>query len=55
MRLVSTGPKVEHLFRVIERQCGYLGMRFLDLAKYYAAQWDTLFALSRLWRVTDTY
>jgi len=40
--------KVEHPFRVIKRQFGYLKTRFRGLAKN-TAQLVTLFALSSLW------
>ncbi|BCR24358.1 hypothetical protein KAM429_40830 [Aquipseudomonas alcaligenes] len=40
--------KVEHPFRVIKRQFGYVKVRFRGLAKY-TAQLVTLFALSNLW------
>ncbi|HBN8055870.1 TPA: IS5 family transposase [Pseudomonas aeruginosa] len=40
--------KVEHLFRVIKRQFGYVKTRFRGLAKN-TAQLVTLFALSNLW------
>ena len=42
--------KVEHPFRVIKRQFGYVKTRFRGLAKY-TAQLVTLFALSNLWMV----
>ncbi len=40
--------KVEHPFRVIKRQFGYMKTRFRGLAKN-RAQLVTLFALSNLW------
>ena len=40
--------KVEHPFRVIKRQFGYVKTRFRGLAKN-TAQLVTLFALSNLW------
>ena len=42
--------KVEHPFRVIKRQFGYVKTRFRGLAKN-TAQLVTLFALSNLWMV----
>jgi IS5 family transposase len=42
--------KVEHPFRVIKRQFGYVKTRFRGLAKN-TAQLTTLFALSSLWMV----
>ncbi|WP_434547853.1 condensin complex protein MksE [Pseudomonas putida] len=42
--------KVEHPFRVIKRQFGYVKTRFRGLAKN-TAQLTTLFALSNLWMV----
>ncbi len=42
--------KVEHPFRVIKRQLGYVKVRFQDLAKKTAPM-VTLFALSNLWMV----
>ena len=44
----SLRAKVEHPFRVIKRQFGYLKVRYRGLAKN-AAQVMTLFALSNLW------
>jgi transposase, IS5 family len=41
---------VEHPFRVIKRQFGYVKVRYRGLAKN-AAQQTTLFALSNLWMV----
>lgn len=46
----QTRAKVEHPFRVIKRQFGYVKTRFLGLAKN-TAQLTTLFALSNLWMV----
>jgi IS5 family transposase len=40
--------KVEHPFRVVKRQFGYVKVRFRGLAKN-TAQIVTLFALSNLW------
>ncbi len=45
---VQVRAKVEHPFRVIKRQFGYVQVRFRDLAKN-SAQLVTLFALSNLW------
>ena len=42
--------KVEHPFRVIKRQWGYVKVRYRGLAKN-TAQLHTLFALSNLWMV----
>jgi IS5 family transposase len=42
--------KVEHPFRVIKRQFGFVKVRFRGLAKN-TAQLKTLFALSNLWMV----
>lgn len=42
--------KIEHSFRVIKRQFGYVKTRFRGLAKN-TAQLTTLFALSNLWMV----
>ena len=44
----SLRAKVEHPFRVIKRQFGYVKVRYRGLAKY-TAQVLTLFALSNLW------
>ncbi|HTA64361.1 MAG TPA: transposase, partial [Xanthomonadaceae bacterium] len=44
----SVRAKVEHPFRVIKRQFGYVKVRYRGLAKN-AAQVLTLFALSNLW------
>jgi IS5 family transposase len=46
--LASIRAKVEHPFRVIKRQFGYLKVRYRGLKKN-AAQVQTLFALSNLW------
>ena len=46
----SIRAKVEHPFRVIKRQFGYVSVRYRGLAKY-TAQLHTLFALSNLWMV----
>ncbi|MBS6040699.1 transposase, partial [Pseudomonas sp.] len=46
----QTRAKVEHPFRVIKRQFGYVKTRFRGLAKN-TAQLTTLFALSNLWMV----
>jgi IS5 family transposase len=40
--------KVEHVFRVVKRQFGYMKVRYKGLAKN-TAQVKTLFALSNLW------
>jgi IS5 family transposase len=45
--------KVEHPFRVIKRQFGYVKVRYRGLAKN-AAQVMTLFALSNLWMMRRT-
>ncbi|WP_060483350.1 transposase [Pseudomonas sp. NBRC 111119] len=45
-----TRAKVEHPFRMIKRQFGYVKTRFCGLAKN-TAQLTTLFALSNLWMV----
>ena len=42
--------KVEHPFRVIKRQFGYVKVRYSGLKKN-TAQLVTLFALSNLWMV----
>jgi len=42
--------KVEHPFRVIKRQFGYVKVKYRGLAKN-AANRMTLFALSNIWRV----
>ena len=47
-RKASIRAKVEHPFRVIKRQFGYVKVRFKGLAKN-TAQILTLFALSNLW------
>lgn len=44
----SVRAKVEHPFRVIKRQFGYVKVRYRGLAKN-TAQLHTLFALSNLW------
>ncbi len=44
--------KVEHPFRVIKWQFGYVKMRFRELAKN-TAHMATLFALSNLWVAAD--
>ena len=44
--------KVEHPFRVIKRQFGYMKVRYRGLAKN-TAQLHTLFALSNLWMVRN--
>jgi len=44
----QTRAKVEHPFRVIKRQFGYVKVRFRGLMKN-TAQLNTLFALSNLW------
>ncbi|PDM32614.1 transposase, partial [Xanthomonas vasicola] len=44
----SLRAKVEHPFRVIKRQFGYVKVRYRGLAKN-TAQVLTLFALSNLW------
>ncbi len=46
----SVRAKVEHPFRVIKRQFGYVKVRYRGLAKN-TAQLHTLFALSNLWMV----
>ena len=46
----SVRAKVEHPFRVIKRQFGFVKVRYRGLAKN-AAQLHTLFALSNLWMV----
>jgi transposase, IS5 family len=46
----SIRAKVEHPFRVIKRQFGFVKVRYRGLAKN-AAQIKTLFALSNLWMV----
>ncbi|MDM8009074.1 MAG: IS5 family transposase [Phycisphaerae bacterium] len=47
-RKASLRAKVEHPFRVVKRQFGYIKVRYRGLAKN-AAQMYTLFALSNLW------
>ena len=49
----SIRAAVEHPFRVIKRQFGYVKVRYKGLAKN-AAQVKTLFALANLWRVRGT-
>ncbi len=44
----QTQAKVEHPFRVIKRQCGYVKVRFRGLMKN-TTQLTTLFTLSNLW------
>ena len=44
----SIRAKVEHPFRVIKRQFGFMKVRYRSLAKN-TAQLVTLFALSNLW------
>ncbi|WP_258527146.1 transposase, partial [Xanthomonas oryzae] len=44
----SLRAKVEHPFRVIKRQFGYVNVRYRGLVKN-TAQMLTLFALSNLW------
>ena len=46
----SVRAKVEHPFRVVKRQCGYVKVRYRGLKKN-TAQLFTLFALSNLWMV----
>ena len=46
----SIRAKVEHPFRVIKRQFGFVKVRYRGLAKN-TAQLTTLFALSNLWMV----
>jgi IS5 family transposase len=46
----SVRAKVEHPFRVIKRQFGFVKVRYRGLAKN-TAQLHTLFALSNLWMV----
>ena len=46
----SVRAKVEHPFRVIKRQFGYMKVRYRGLSKN-SAQVLTLFALSNLWMV----
>ena len=46
----SLRAKVEHPFRVIKRQFGYVKVRYRGLKKN-TAQLVTLFALSKLWMV----
>ncbi len=49
----SIRAKVEHPFRVIKHQFGYVKVRYRGLAKN-TAQLHTLFALSNLWMVRRT-
>ena len=44
--------KVEHPFRVIKRQFGFVKVRYRGLKKN-TAQLTTLFALSNLWMARD--
>jgi IS5 family transposase len=46
----SIRAKVEHPFRVIKRQFGYVKVRYRGLKKN-TAQLTTLFALSNLWMI----
>ena len=46
----SLRARVEHPFRVIKRQFGYVKVRYRGLAKN-TAQLTTLFALGNLWMV----
>lgn len=46
----SIRSKVEHPFRVVKRQFGYMKVRYRGLKKN-AAQLTTLFALANLWLV----
>ena len=45
--------KVEHLFRVIKRQFGFVKVKYRGLAKN-TSQLQTLFALSNIWMVRRT-
>ena len=45
--------RVEHPFRVVKRQFGYVKVRYRGLAKNTAPV-TTLFALSNLWMVRHT-
>ena len=49
----SVRAKIEHPFRVVKRQFGYVKVRNRGLAKN-TAQLTTLFALSNLWMVRHT-
>lgn len=49
----SIRAKVEHPFRVIKRQFGYVKVRYRGLKKN-TAQLVTLFALSNVWMVRHT-
>lgn len=46
--LSSVGAILEHPFRVVKRQCGFVRVRYRGLAKN-TAQIVTLFALANLW------
>lgn len=48
MLAIKVRAKVEHPFRVVKRQFGYLKVRYCGLLKN-TAQLMTLFALSNLW------
>ena len=48
----SIRAKVEYPFRVVERQFGFMKVRYRGLKKH-TAQLTTLFALSNLWMVRD--
>ena len=48
----SVRAKLEHPFRVIKRQFGYVKVRYRDLKKN-TAQLHTLFALSNLWMARE--
>ena len=45
--------RVEHPFRVVKREFGYVKVRYRGLAKN-TAQLETLFALSNLWMARHT-
>ena len=49
----SVRAKVEHPFRILKGQFGYLKLRYRDLAKN-GAQMMTLFALANLWMARRT-
>ena len=49
----SVRAKVEHPFRVVKRQFGYVKTRYRGLAKN-TAQLVTLFALSNIWMARHT-
>ena len=51
-RKASVRAKVEHPFRVIKRQFGFVKVRYRGLKKN-TAQLFTLFALSNLWMARD--